>query len=185
MCAYAPKVRPANGSAVAAMVCLDVLSEPHQTVGEPLTARHCPTINKRSLPVDSAIGRPAGADAAQCYGRAATHGFLPPLLTGKPLLPAPARVVCCCLLSGCVAPCQPGADCQVPSAVSCLHCGHAPLEMCACVQTLQSFPLPDYAGTASGAGVVQDPLFGATLLCTAEDSDIVSGTVCCMGTSSA
>lgn len=40
-------------------------------------------------------------------------------------------------------------------------------------QSLQSFPLPDYSGTASGAGVVSDELFGSALLCSREDQDLV------------
>ncbi|KAI3433616.1 hypothetical protein D9Q98_003425 [Chlorella vulgaris] len=41
-------------------------------------------------------------------------------------------------------------------------------------QSLQSFPLPDYSGTASGAGVVSDELFGSALLCSREDQDLVA-----------
>ncbi|EFN59099.1 hypothetical protein CHLNCDRAFT_137883 [Chlorella variabilis] len=41
-------------------------------------------------------------------------------------------------------------------------------------QTLQSFPLPEHTGSASGAGVVGDPLFGSALLCTQSDRDLVA-----------
>jgi hypothetical protein len=42
------------------------------------------------------------------------------------------------------------------------------------VQILQSFPLPQYTGTASGAGIVADSLFGASLMCTETDTDLVN-----------
>ena len=48
-------------------------------------------------------------------------------------------------------------------------------------QTLQSFPVPQYGGSAAGAGVVADPLFGSALLCTDEDSDLVGGRRCRAG----
>lgn len=40
-------------------------------------------------------------------------------------------------------------------------------------QTLQSFPLPLYAGVNSGAGVVTDPVFGAALRCDGQQADLV------------
>lgn len=43
------------------------------------------------------------------------------------------------------------------------------------LKSLQSFPLPEYSGSASGAGVVEDPLFGSALVCSEADSDLVGG----------
>ncbi|PRW58639.1 hypothetical protein C2E21_2984 [Chlorella sorokiniana] len=41
-------------------------------------------------------------------------------------------------------------------------------------QTLHSFPLPDYTGSAEGAGIVEDPLFGSALSCSSTDRDLVA-----------
>eukprot|EP00887_Chlorella_sp_A99_P005410 scaffold1.g5410.t1 len=41
-------------------------------------------------------------------------------------------------------------------------------------QTLQSFPLPEYRGTTSGATIAPDALFGAALSCQQNDSDAVA-----------
>lgn len=43
------------------------------------------------------------------------------------------------------------------------------------LQTLHSFPLPDYTGSAEGAGIVEDPLFGRALSCSSTDRDLVGG----------
>ncbi|KAK2080285.1 hypothetical protein QBZ16_000138 [Prototheca wickerhamii] len=40
-------------------------------------------------------------------------------------------------------------------------------------QTLQSFPLPTYAGVNSGAKVVTDPVFGAAVSCLGNQSDLI------------
>lgn len=43
-------------------------------------------------------------------------------------------------------------------------------------QSLESSPLPDYSGVNQGASMEWDPLFGATLRCRQNDSDLVRST---------
>ena len=49
-------------------------------------------------------------------------------------------------------------------------------------QALQSFPLPDYGGSATGATIASDFLFGAALSCSENDRNVVSAVRVCRRT---
>jgi hypothetical protein len=102
----------------------------------------------------------AGCDAPRLRRSSACASLLPPQLSGARMLGS-GLVMSAQLLS---------ATFQHPAPLSTTPC--LP-RACAALQSLQSFPLPEYSGSASGAGVVADPLFGSALTCSQDDSDLV------------